>query len=110
NVMALQYMKTHTGVEPALVKKALDLLQRGYERLKAYECKDKGYEWFGGDPGHEALTAYGLMEFADMATVMDVDREMVARTRAWLLSRRDGKGGFQRNSRALDSFGGAPDD
>jgi hypothetical protein len=35
---------------------------------------------------------------------------MLSRTRAWLLTRRDGKGGFSRNSRALDSFGGAPAD
>ena len=35
---------------------------------------------------------------------------MLDRTRAWLLSRRDGKGGFSRNARALDTFGGAPAD
>jgi hypothetical protein len=35
---------------------------------------------------------------------------MLVRTRNWLLSRRDGKGGFLRNPRALDSFGGAPED
>jgi hypothetical protein len=35
---------------------------------------------------------------------------MLDRTRAWLLSRRDGNGGFRRNDRALDSFGGAPAD
>jgi hypothetical protein len=33
--------------------------------------------------------------------------KMVERTAAWLKSRRDGKGGYQRNSRALDSFGSA---
>src|SRR5690606_33978486 len=54
------------------------------------------------------LTAYGLLEFTDMAQVMPVDRAMIERTRAWLLSRRDGKGGFLRNERALDSFGRAP--
>ncbi|HEU4533889.1 MAG TPA: hypothetical protein VFS00_07210, partial [Polyangiaceae bacterium] len=70
----------------------------------------RGYEWFGGDPGHEALTAYGLLEFADMAEVFPVDPQMVERTRAWLLGRRDGKGGYRRNARALDSFGGAPND
>ena len=34
---------------------------------------------------------------------------MVERTRAYLMSRRDGKGGFMRNPRALDTFGRAPD-
>ena len=37
-----------------------------------------------------------------------VDDKMLGRTRTWLLSRRDGKGGFERNAKAVDSFGGAP--
>jgi hypothetical protein len=110
NIMVLQYLRGHSGVQPALVKRASDLIDKGYKRLVSFECKERGYEWFGGDPGHEALTAYGLMEFADMAQVMgaSVDTGMIERTRAWLLSRRDGKGGFRRNDRALDTFGRAP--
>src|SRR5690606_38363819 len=84
------------------------LLPRGYRKITSYECKQRGYEWFGGDPGHEALTAYGLLQFADMQKVHDVDADMVLRTRNWLLARRDGNGGFQRNPKALDRFGGAP--
>ena len=108
NVMALQYMQSHQGVDPRVVAKATAMLDRGYQRLVSFECKQKGYEWFGGDPGHEALTAYGVLEFHDMAQVMQVDGDMVKRTRTWLLARRDGKGGFVRNARALDSFGSAP--
>jgi len=44
-----------------------------------------------------------------MAKVQSVDEEMVRRTREWLLAKRDGKGGFKRNSKALDSFGRAPE-
>src|SRR5258708_17505062 len=40
----------------------------------------------------------------------DVDHSMIDRTAAWLYSRRDGKGGYQRNPRALDTFGAAPSD
>ena len=108
NVMAMQYMQSHHGVDPAFVKKAAALLDRGYRKLVGFECKERGYEWFGGDPGHEALTAYGVLEFHDMAQVMNVDAEMVKRTRRWLLDRRDGEGGFKRNERALDTFGRAP--
>jgi hypothetical protein len=57
---------------------------------------------------HEALTAYGLLQFKDMARVHPVDPELIKRTQAFLLSRKDGKGGFQRNKKALDGFGGAP--
>jgi hypothetical protein len=37
----------------------------------------------------------------------DVDRAMVERTADWLMKRRDGKGGYLRNDKALDSFGRA---
>ncbi len=105
NVMVLQYLRTHAGADPALVRQAREMLARGYARLVSFECKSGGFEWFGRDPGHEALTAYGLMEFTDMASVMDVDREMVDRTRRWLRGRRDGKGGFLRNATTGCAFG-----
>ncbi|HUG91717.1 MAG TPA: hypothetical protein VML55_12835, partial [Planctomycetaceae bacterium] len=85
-------------------QRSSEMLGKGYDRLMGYECKGGGFEWFGEDPGHEALTAYGLMEFTDMAQVRDVDREMLARTRKWLLGRRDGKGGFIRERRALHTW------
>jgi hypothetical protein len=48
------------------------------------------------------------LQFHDMAKVYSVDAGMVDRTKQWLLARRDGKGSFARNTRALDHFGGAP--
>jgi alpha-2-macroglobulin-like protein len=108
NVLSLQYLDEHHVADPAVMRRARELLKSGYAKLTGYECTDRGYEWFGGDPGHEALTAYGLLEFRDMAKVYDVDRSMLDRTAEWLRGRRDGQGGFKRNERALDSFGGAP--
>jgi hypothetical protein len=107
NIMVLSYLATNDAADAALVQKTQGTLDRGYKLLTGYETKQKGYEWFGQTPGHEALTAYGLMEFADMAKVYDVDQAMVERTADWLMSRRDGKGGFLRSSTALDSFGRA---
>ena len=103
-VMSQQYFMSHTGVDPDLVQRAGDSLGRGYERLVGFECQEKGYEWFGEDPGHETLTAYGLMEFVDMAEVHTVDPEMVERTRQWLMGTRDGQGGFTRGRRALHTW------
>lgn len=107
-VMAQQYFLSHQGVSPEKIRKAAGLLEQGYEKLTGFESENNGYEWFGGDPGHEALTAYGLMQFHEMKEIMPVDRSMLERTEKWLLSRRDGNGGFLRNERALDSFGRAP--
>jgi hypothetical protein len=107
NVMVLAYLAQSDDADPALVERSRDVLDKGYRLLTGYETKERGYEWFGQTPGHEALTAYGLMEFADMAKVYDVDRDMVERTATWLMSRRDGQGGFRRSTTALDSFGRA---
>jgi len=107
NIMILGYLNSADGADPALVQKTQGVLDHGYKLLTGYETPEKGYEWFGHTPGHEALTAYGLMEFADMAKVYDVDHKMVERTADWLMSRRDQQGGFQRSSQALDSFGRA---
>ena len=85
NVMSLTYMQEEGVADPALTRRARDLLKKGYGRLTGYECSTKGYEWFGSNPGHEALTAYGWMQFRDMAAVYDVDEQMIERTAKWLL-------------------------
>lgn len=110
NIMAMSYMK-ETGMDnPELFASIDQKLDRGYKKLTAYETKENGYEWFGSAPGHEALTAYGLMQFNDMKEVYaDVSNEMVKRTSKWLMSRRDGNGGFKKNPQALDQFGRASD-
>lgn len=108
NVMVAGYLKKAGDGDPETRANIDGLLDRGYKKLAGYEASSKGYEWFGASPGHEALTAYGLLEFVDMAQVYKgVDQEMVSRTRAWLKGRRDGNGGYKRNDRALDSFGRA---
>jgi hypothetical protein len=108
NTLVLTLLDANGDDVPAVAARARELLPRGYAKITGYECKQRGYEWFGGDPGHEALTAYGLLQFHDMAKVYAVDAGMVDRTKQWLLARRDGKGSFSRNARALDSYGGAP--
>jgi hypothetical protein len=108
NVMVLTYLNEFGITDPNLLRRTTGLLQRGYDKLVSYESPEKGYEWFGGDPGHEALTAYGLLEFRDMSeTWSGVDTGMVERTGNWLKSRRDGNGGYKRDPKALDSFGRA---
>lgn len=108
NVLALNYLRSTGTDSPAEVARAEAMISRGYDRLVSYECSRLGFEWFGSDPGHEVLSAYGLLEFADTAAVSNVvDDEMVQRTREWLMNRRDGAGGFDLDPASLDSFGRA---
>jgi uncharacterized protein YfaS (alpha-2-macroglobulin family) len=109
-VMAQQYFLSHQGIDPALIAKSREKLEAGYKRLISFETEQNGYEWFGSTPPHEALTAYGLLEFVEMQKVMDVDQAMIDRTADWLMSRRDGEGSFKLDKKALDSFGRAPQD
>jgi hypothetical protein len=110
NVMVMDYLKTTESKDDKLIEKCKSLLDNGYKKLLTFEAKDKGYEWFGGSPAHEALTAYGLMQFNDMKEVYKVDQTMIDRTAKWLMDKKDGNGGFVRNPRALDQFGGANED
>jgi hypothetical protein len=102
--MAQQYFLSHTGVDPKLVEQSRQKLDAGYKRLVGFWCPDRGYEWFGENPGHEALTAFGLLHFNDMSKVRTVDENMVATTRSWLLKQKDGNGGFTRKRRSLHTW------
>ncbi len=102
--MAQQYFLSHTGIDPKLIEQSRQKLDAGYKRLVGFWCPDRGYEWFGQNPGHEALTAFGLLHFADMTKVREVDQNMVATTRDWLVKQKDGQGGFTRKRRSLHSW------
>jgi len=111
NAMVLDYLKSTGSKDDKALALAANLLDKGYKRLVTFETKDRGYEWFGSNPGHEALTAYGLMQFTDMQKVGEaVDPKMMERTEQWLNSRKDGKGGFLRSNEAADAFGRASED
>lgn len=105
NTLVLNLLEASGDDIPVVAARARALLPKGYAKITSYECRQRGYEWFGADPGHEALTAYGLLQFHDMAKVYEVDAAMVARTQDWLLARRDGKGNFA-HAQGHHSFGG----
>lgn len=96
NLLVLDLMRQTQTVSPEVESRALALIEDGYKKLAAYECKDGGFDWWGRSPAHEGLTAYGIMEFKDMSKVFPVDQQIIHRSVQWLLGRRDGKGGWKR--------------
>ena len=92
NIYVLKYLKESGRSNADIEKKALGYIERGYKRLIGFETAQNGFEWFGHAPPHEALTAYGLMEFTDMQEFIAVDKKMLQRTKQFLLDRRDGNG------------------
>ena len=49
----------------------------GYQRLLTFEVEDGGFSLMGNPPARVFLTAYGLMEFHDMANVYPVDEAVI---------------------------------
>ncbi|SVB84278.1 uncharacterized protein METZ01_LOCUS237132, partial [marine metagenome] len=94
NILVLDYMRRNKQTKPEIEMKALNFINIGYQRLLSYEVKGGGFEWFGKTPAHNVLTAYGLMEFSDMAKVHDVDPKVIERTRNWLYSKQGGDGSW----------------
>jgi CD109 antigen len=95
NVLALEYLKRHGKAAPEIEEKARDYVHRGYQRLLTFEVDGGGFDWYGHGPANRALTAYGLMEFRDMARVRDVDPRLIERTRDWLLRQRRTDGSWE---------------
>ncbi|MFO0843938.1 MAG: alpha-2-macroglobulin family protein [Gemmataceae bacterium] len=94
NVLALDYIRRHNLQAPDVEAKARQYIHLGYQRLVSFEVPGGGFDWFGRPPANRTLTAYGLMEFQDMAKVHDVDPRLIDRTRQWLLSKRKPDGSW----------------
>jgi A-macroglobulin TED domain/Alpha-2-macroglobulin family/MG2 domain/Carboxypeptidase regulatory-like domain/A-macroglobulin receptor binding domain/Alpha-2-macroglobulin bait region domain len=95
NVLALDYMKHTKKLTPETHAKAEGYIANGYQRLLTFEVPGGGFSWFGQAPANKILTAYGLMEFNDMAKVSDVDPRLIQRTRDWLVSQQQPDGSWK---------------
>jgi len=95
NVLALDYMKRTKKLTPEVHAKAEGYVANGYQRLLTFEVPGGGFSWFGNAPANKILTAYGLMEFADMAKVYDVDPNVIQRTQQWLASQQQADGSWE---------------
>ncbi len=110
NILALQLLQSTQKVDRETKQKALEYLKSGYAKLAAYEIRGGGFEWYGRAPAHEGLTAYGLVQFHDMKKVYyGVEQQIIDRTEAFLLSRRNGLGGYKQQVGKY-GFGGKRDD
>jgi hypothetical protein len=88
-------MKRTKKLTPEVHAKAEGYIANGYQRLLTFEVPGGGFSWFGQAPANKILTAYGLMEFSDMAKVYDVDPKVIARTSEWLASQQQEDGSWK---------------
>ncbi|MEQ1570428.1 MAG: MG2 domain-containing protein [Myxococcota bacterium] len=90
------------------VKDREAVLRAGYDRLAGYQVSSGGFETFGSGPGKEALSAFGLLEFTDMAKVFPVGERLLRDNVAYLYQQRDGKGGYAITGASAHGYGTAP--
>lgn len=107
NLIALQNMQLQKNVHYSEIQRAKAYIRRGYHKLVGYETPQKGFEWYGRNPPHQALTAYGLLQFHLMKQLnLEANPFMFRRNLDWLWSQRDQKGGFK-YSKGKYGFSGA---
>jgi hypothetical protein len=94
-------MITTDQITPEVEMKARQYVNLGYQRLLTFESPGNGFDWYGREPGKPILTAYGLMEFADMEKVHYVDPAMIKRTQEWLLGKQRSDGSWPPDDRDL---------
>ena len=102
NVLALDYMKRTQKLTPEIHAKAEGYIATGYQRLLTFEVRGGGFSWFGEAPANKILTAYGLMEFHDMASVYDVDPRVIERTANWLAAQQQPDGSWKPDTQFIN--------
>ncbi|MGB7330705.1 MAG: alpha-2-macroglobulin family protein, partial [Terriglobales bacterium] len=102
NVLALDYMKRTKKLTPEIHAKAEGFVATGYQRLLTFEVPGGGFSWFGNAPANKILTSYGLMEFHDMANVYDIDPQVIARTRDWLIRQQQPDGSWKPDTQFIN--------
>ena len=85
-------MQTTGNANPEVQMQAEKYVGTGYQRLLTFEVSGGGFSLFGQPPAQVFLTAYGLMEFNDMAQVYPVDKALIERTAQWLLNQQQPDG------------------
>lgn len=95
NVLIWRHLELTGKKDSPAVAQARQYVGLGYQKLLTFEVPGGGFEWFGRAPANQVLTAYGLLEFKDMAQVFPVDPNVIARTQEFLVRRQKPDGGWE---------------
>src|ERR687883_268783 len=79
NILVVDYVKKARVASPQLLLKAEEYLNVGYQKLLTFERPGGGFDWWGSGEPLVWLSAYGLMEFTDMARVYPIDKGVIER-------------------------------
>jgi 5-hydroxyisourate hydrolase-like protein (transthyretin family) len=101
NILLLDYLRQTEQIKPETEMTAEEYISLGYQRLLSFEVQGGGFSWFGDAPANKVLTAYGLMQFNDMAKVYEIDERIIDRTVQWLKSQQNKDGSWSPDAQYL---------
>ncbi len=94
NIMIAQLMNKTGYSIPGMKERTTKFLERGYKRLSGFESSGGGFSPYGNSISSTRISAYGLMQFSEMAKVYPVENGIIERTANWLLKERKKESGW----------------
>jgi hypothetical protein len=110
NILVLKHLRRKRTTDPGrrkLLARARRLVDEGYQRLLTFEVPGGGFSLYGSRPADVSLSALGLAQLTDLASVRYVDARLIARTRRHLLRRQRPSGSWKPEG-YVDLGGGDP--
>ena len=96
DVLVLKYLEQNNINNQELRDKALNYIEKGYQKLLTYEVKgeDGGYSLYGHSPAEPVITAFGLMEMKEISDVYNIDEDIIPDMQDYLFSKQKSNGSF----------------
>ncbi|XP_058511745.1 alpha-2-macroglobulin [Ochotona princeps] len=116
NIYVLDYLNETQQLTPEIKSKAIEYLNRGYQRQLRYKHRDGSYSTFGetlgGNEGNTWLTAFVLKSFAQARAYIFIDEEHITQSLLWLSSKQKDNGCFRKSGSLLNNAmkGGVDDE
>lgn len=96
NIVVLEYLTRANRLTPLIKKKALEHMDKGYQRELTYKREDGSFSAFGNNDksGSTWLTAFVLKSFTQAKPHMNIDSSVLETATQWLMSRQLSDGSF----------------
>lgn len=89
NILVMDYLQqSGQNFDNPIYNRAYAATQNAFEKLKGYETSSGGFDLYGRAPGDVLLSAFGILQFADMKRIANIgDDRMMDRSIKWLLKK-----------------------
>ncbi|KAL7648960.1 UNVERIFIED_CONTAM: hypothetical protein RMT77_000895 [Armadillidium vulgare] len=103
NIFVMQYLDASNQNTANIANKAIEFMEKGYQRELNYRHRDGSFSAFGerDESGSTWLTAFVLKSFAQSRTYISVDLNDLSISKAWLKSKQLENGCFESVGKVL---------